>query len=84
MQICDQVSNSCRIVAMLRGDETGFGQAFFACCHQRAVELEKMHHAQVDLSDRGRIIVDQADAATSGRGCATSTSSSSSRLMADS
>ena len=43
-------------------EEPGFGQAFLACFHQRAVELEKMDHAQVDLSDRGRIIVDQADA----------------------
>ena len=60
-------------------EETGLGQSFLACCHVGVLELEEMHDAQVNLPDRGRIIVDQADAADIRPGLATSTSSSSSR-----
>ena len=43
------------------GRNSGLGQPFFPRRHVRLLELEEMDHAQVDLSDRGRVIVDQAD-----------------------
>ena len=42
-------------------EKPSLGKPFFPCRHVRLFQLEEMDHAQMDPTDWGRIIIDQAD-----------------------
>ena len=84
-QICDQVSNSCADSADFRQrQEFRIGQALFPRHNVRVLELEEVDDTQVNLADGRGIVVDQARPGRRWPGLLISTSSSISRLIADS